>query len=150
VDFFVARDLFVIIFQIPGSDCKFLDCGLILEKLRGLNAKCLKLDFPGIVFLKETHGPNPRVRGPPEPRSTVDRSWTVAPNSPELRPPAAPVYTGVGQGVGEEEWGAGSAVGGSPGHERWCGSQASRRGGGGQKNLMVRRSGVGEEKEGAW
>jgi hypothetical protein len=59
-----ARDLFVIIFQILGSDCNFLDCGLILEKPRGLNAKCLKLDFPGIVFLKETRGPSPRVRGP--------------------------------------------------------------------------------------
>jgi hypothetical protein len=57
--FFEARDLFVIIFQIPGSDCKFLYCGLILEKQWGLNAKCLKLDFLGIVFLKETHGPSP-------------------------------------------------------------------------------------------
>jgi hypothetical protein len=57
VDFSEARDLSVIIFQIPGSDCKFLDCGLILKKLMGLNAKCTKLNFPGIVFLKETRGP---------------------------------------------------------------------------------------------
>jgi hypothetical protein len=64
VDFSEARDLFVIIFQIPRSDCKFLDYGLILEKPRGLNAKCPKLDFLGIVFLKETCGPSPRVRGP--------------------------------------------------------------------------------------
>jgi hypothetical protein len=59
VDFSEARDLFRIIFQILGSDYKFLDCGLILEKPRGLSAKCLKLDFPGIVFLKETRGPSP-------------------------------------------------------------------------------------------
>jgi hypothetical protein len=39
VDFSEARDLFGIIFQIPGSDCKFLDCGLILEKKRGFFAK---------------------------------------------------------------------------------------------------------------
>jgi hypothetical protein len=39
VDFSEARDLFGINFQIPGSDCKFLDCGLILEKMRGLSAK---------------------------------------------------------------------------------------------------------------
>jgi hypothetical protein len=53
VNFSEARDLFEIIFQIPGSDCKFMDCGLILKKPRGLSAKCLKLDFSGIVFLKE-------------------------------------------------------------------------------------------------
>jgi hypothetical protein len=32
---------------------------LILEKLRRLNAKCPKLDFLRIVFLKETRGPSP-------------------------------------------------------------------------------------------
>jgi hypothetical protein len=53
VDFSEARDLFVIIFQIPGSDCKFMDCGLISKKSRGLSAKCPKLDFSGIVFVKE-------------------------------------------------------------------------------------------------
>jgi hypothetical protein len=35
VDFSEVKDLFGIIFQITGSDCKFLDCGLILEKPRG-------------------------------------------------------------------------------------------------------------------
>jgi hypothetical protein len=40
-----------------------MDCGLISKKPRGLNAKCPKLDFPGIVFLKETRGPSPRVHG---------------------------------------------------------------------------------------
>jgi hypothetical protein len=59
-----TRDLLVNIFQILGPNCKFSDCGLILEKPRGLNAKCLKLEFPEIIFLKETHGPSPRARGP--------------------------------------------------------------------------------------
>jgi hypothetical protein len=77
VDFSEARDLFGIIFQILGPNCKIMDCGLISKKPRGLNAKCLKLDFPGIVFLKETCGPSPRVRGPPGLRSTVD--WPPSP-----------------------------------------------------------------------
>jgi hypothetical protein len=64
VDFSEARDLFVNIFQILGPNCKFLDCVLILERPRGLSAKCPKLEFPGIIFLKETRGLSPRARGP--------------------------------------------------------------------------------------
>jgi hypothetical protein len=63
VDFSEARDLLVNIFQILEPNCKFLDCGLILEKSRGLSAKCPKLEFPGIIFLKETCGPSPRAHG---------------------------------------------------------------------------------------
>jgi hypothetical protein len=59
VDFSEARNLFVNIFQILGPNYKFLDCGLILEKPRDLSAKCPKLEFPGIIFLKETCGPSP-------------------------------------------------------------------------------------------
>jgi hypothetical protein len=43
VDFSDARDLFGIIFQIPGSDCKFLGCGLITKKHRGFFAKFLEI-----------------------------------------------------------------------------------------------------------
>jgi hypothetical protein len=92
VDFSGARDLFVNIFQILGPNCKFLDCGLILEKPRGLSAKCLKLEFLGIIFLKETHGPSPRARGPRAapihggPRSLSQRR--LAGERPERRPRA--------------------------------------------------------------
>jgi hypothetical protein len=64
VDFSEARGLFVIIFQILRPNCKIMDNGLILKKPRGLNEKCRKLEFPGIIFLKETRGPSPRVHGP--------------------------------------------------------------------------------------
>jgi hypothetical protein len=83
VDFSEARDLFVNIFQILGPNCKFLDCGLILEKSRGLNAKCQKLEFPGIIFLKETRGPSPRVLNRAgHARSTVGQ-WRRGPKAPE-------------------------------------------------------------------
>jgi hypothetical protein len=39
VDFSEATYLFVNIFQILGPNCKFFDCGLILEKQRGLSTK---------------------------------------------------------------------------------------------------------------
>jgi hypothetical protein len=42
VDFSEARDLFGIIFQIPGPNCKIMDCGLVSKKPRGLNEKCPK------------------------------------------------------------------------------------------------------------
>jgi hypothetical protein len=45
VDISEARDLFVIIFQIPGPNCKIVDCGLIFEKPRGLFAKFSITDF---------------------------------------------------------------------------------------------------------
>jgi hypothetical protein len=44
VDFSEARDLFVNIFQFFGPNCKITDCGLILEKQRGLSAKSANLD----------------------------------------------------------------------------------------------------------
>jgi hypothetical protein len=44
LDFSEARDLFVNIFQFSGPNCKIMDCGLILEKQRGLSAKSANLD----------------------------------------------------------------------------------------------------------
>jgi hypothetical protein len=86
VDFSEAMDLFVNIFQILGPNYKFLDCGLILEKPRGLSAKCSKLEFPGISFLKETCGPSPRVVNRAGcARSTADRRWR-GPKAPERSP----------------------------------------------------------------
>jgi hypothetical protein len=102
VDFSKARDLFVNIFQILGPNCKFLDYGLILEKPRGLSAKCLKLKFPGIIFLKETRGLSPRAHGPRAtpvhggPRSLSQRRLTR--ERPE-RCPRARNLTAV-----EEKW----------------------------------------------
>jgi hypothetical protein len=52
VDFSEARDLFVIIFQIPRSDYKFLDCRLILEKNEGPKCKMSKIGFSGNYFPK--------------------------------------------------------------------------------------------------
>jgi hypothetical protein len=120
VDFSGARDLFVNIFQILGPNCKFLDCGLILEKPRGLSAKCLKLEFLGIIFLKETHGPSPRARGPRAspihggPRSLFQRR--LAGERPERRPRARnltavdKIWRGDGGEPAAREGGGGSVM----------------------------------------
>jgi hypothetical protein len=97
------------------------------------------------------------------PRSTVDRPWTAAPGSLELRPPAAPVSKGVGQGAGEEEWNAGSSgaahrgAGGSvvAGHrggtvvvEGGLGGEAFRRGRGEERSSV--RGGMLQGSSGAF
>jgi hypothetical protein len=73
VDFSEVRDLFGIIFQFRGPNSKIRDCGLILRKLRGLSAKCQKLKFPGIVFLKENPWTNSTSSWTAPARSTMDR-----------------------------------------------------------------------------
>jgi hypothetical protein len=77
------------------------------------------------------------------PQSMVDRPWTAAPSSSELRPPAVPVSKGAGQGAGEEEWNAVSSVGGSLGPRRQCGSRALRRRGGTRAEPEVMDDGSG-------
>jgi hypothetical protein len=82
-----------------------MDSGLILEKPRCLSVKCLKLDFPGIVFLKKTHGLSPRVRGLRWPGPL----WTAGHcRSQELagaRPPAIPMLESSDRGAGERKGG---------------------------------------------
>jgi hypothetical protein len=105
VDFSEAKDLFAIIFQIPGPNYKIMDCELILKKLRGLNEKCQKLEFLEIIFLKETCGPSPRVRGlraaPVHggPRSPSRRRLTG--EQPKRRPRAWNLTAVEGKGKGD-------------------------------------------------
>jgi hypothetical protein len=132
VDFSEARDLFVNIFQILRPKCKFLDCGLILEKPRGLSAKCMKLEFPGIIFLKETRGPRAApVHGGP--RSPSRRR--LAGERPERRP-CAWNLTAV-----EEKW---RGDGGEPHRLQERAAEGRRRpGDGGEQSAEEALGGVG-------
>jgi hypothetical protein len=125
-----------------------MDYGLILEKPRGLSVKCLKLDFSGIVFLKKTHGPSPRVRGLRRPGPP----WTGGHCRPRelvgARPSAVPVPESSDRGAGEREGGLTNSMAGFPqlGRRRRGGSPAtetSARKDDGEGTVMARRGGVG-------
>jgi hypothetical protein len=58
------RDLFVIsgkwlgvfleiFWKIQGASCKYVGCGLVLEKMRGLSAKCQEMGFSMNYFVEE-------------------------------------------------------------------------------------------------
>jgi hypothetical protein len=125
-----------------------MDCGFILEKPRGLSVKCPKLDFLGIVFLKKTRGPSPRVRGLRRPGPP----WTGCHcRSRELtgaRPLAVPVPESSNRGAGEREGGPTNSMAGFPRlGRRWRGgspaTETSAWKDDGEGAMRARRGGIG-------
>jgi hypothetical protein len=49
----VARGIFGNIFENLRASCKYVGCGLILEKMRGLSAKCREMGFSRNYFVEE-------------------------------------------------------------------------------------------------
>jgi hypothetical protein len=125
-----------------------MDCRLILENPRVLSAKCPKLDFSGIVFLKKTPRPSPRVHGlrRPGPPWTGGhcRSWELA----GARPLAAPVPESSDRGASEGKGGPANSMAGLPRlGRRWKGvspaAETSARKGDGEGVVRAKREGVG-------
>jgi hypothetical protein len=42
-----------IFLKIRGASCKYVGCGLIFEKMRGLSAKCQEMGFSRNYFVEE-------------------------------------------------------------------------------------------------
>jgi hypothetical protein len=125
-----------------------MDCGLILEKLSGLSAKCLKLDFLGIVFLKKTRGPSPRVHGLRRPGPPWIGGHCHSRELAEARPSASTVPESSDRGAGERKGGPANSMAGLPQlGRRWKGvspaAEALARKGDGEGAVRARREGVG-------
>jgi hypothetical protein len=137
-----------IIFKFRGPNCKIRDCGLILQKLRGLSAKCQKLEFPGIVFLKENPWTKSMSPWTASARSTVDRR--PLPRSGAHRSSASG-HSGARElrpRVGGEEGRAGELNDGVVAAReavegRLTGGGASTRKGDGEGTLRAKRGSVG-------
>jgi hypothetical protein len=80
------RDLFVIsekwlgvfleiFLKIRGASCNYVGCGLILEKMRGLSAKCREIGFSRNYFVEEK--PMDQVHGSVDRASPVHHGPTV-------------------------------------------------------------------------
>jgi hypothetical protein len=125
-----------------------MDRGLILEKMRGLSVKCPKLDFLGIVFLKKTRGPSPRVRGLRRPGPPWTGGHCRSRELTGARPPAVLVPESSDRGAGEREGGSSNSMAGLPRlGRRWKSVsstvEASARKGDGEGTVRAKRGGVG-------
>jgi hypothetical protein len=93
-------------FKFQGPNCKTRDCGLILEEMRVLSAKCQKLEFPRIVLLKKnmwTKSTCPwTALGWPIHGSTVDSTVADGRGSSVLDLAAAPSHGGLPRGWRQE------------------------------------------------
>jgi hypothetical protein len=135
-------------FKFQGPNFKIRDCGLILKKMRGLSAKCRKLEFLGVVFLKKNLWTKSTSPWTAPARSTVDwrpllcsgahrSSASIRSGARELRP----------RGGGGERWagefndGVTAFLEGVEGRLTSGGASAQKGSGGG--TLRAKRRSVG-------
>jgi hypothetical protein len=93
VNFSEARDLFGIIFQIPGAFMKIGGLRVDTQEVQGPFCKVVRIkEFPDLIFNGKFHGPSPRCGGPRVapvhggPRTPPRRRFTG--ERPEWRPRA--------------------------------------------------------------
>jgi hypothetical protein len=128
------RDLFVIsgkwlgvfleiFLKIRGASYKYVGCGLIFKKMRGLSAKCWEMGFSTNRFVEEKPVGHVRLRFTRDRRHGRPQELTGA------QPPATPGLMVIGEGAGEVEEEAVSTFVGSSKLGRWGNGSAAERDG---------------------
>jgi hypothetical protein len=114
-----------IFLKIRGASCKYVDCGLILEKMRGVSAKCLEMGFSRNYFVKEK--PVDQVHGSVDRASPVHHgpaAIAARGSSPKhglrpLRCLRAPTKGRGSTGRRAQRWGHRGSGGGGGASHRW-------------------------------
>jgi hypothetical protein len=103
----VARGIFGNIFENPRASYKYVGYGLILEKMRGLSAKCGEMRFSRNYFVEEK--PMDQVHGSVD-HLWLGPPWTVCGRAARAWPPATPVLRGASKGAKDGETGSGNPL----------------------------------------
>jgi hypothetical protein len=137
VDFSEARNLFGIIFQIPGAFMKICGLRVDIQEVQGPFCKVVEIkEFPDLIYNGKFRGPSPRCGGPmvhSGPRWTVGGADTGRGGALSTRGTWALGLAGAHWRGATGRGDTGNSIGCSLGRERQRGGRVTEGNGGGSR-----------------